>query len=89
MLCAEANEPTEQSAASTVARPTLEIPGRDGLFEFVSDFILCFGFSIFTIRVYLGACRFALIFLRACFVCRFALNSARFNFLPKFITSYV
>ncbi len=46
-------------------------------------------FSIFTIRVYLGACRFALIFLRACFVCRFALNSARFSFLPKFIISYV
>lgn len=39
--------------------------------------------------VYLGACRFALIFLRAFLVCRFALNSARFSFLPKFITSYV
>lgn len=39
--------------------------------------------------VYLGACRFALIFLRAFLVCRFTLNSARFSFLPKFITSYV
>jgi len=39
--------------------------------------------------VYLGVCRFALIFLRAFLVCRFALNSARFSFLPKFITSYV
>lgn len=39
--------------------------------------------------VYLGACRFALIFLRAFLVCRLALNSARFSFLPKFITSYV
>ena len=51
--CAEANEPTEQSAASTVARPTLEVPGRDGLFEFVSGIMFRFGFSIFTILFFL------------------------------------
>ena len=39
--------------------------------------------------VYLGVWRFALIFLRAFLMCRFPLNSARFSFLPKFITSYV
>ena len=50
---------------------------------------VCLCLICFTIRVYLGACRFALIFLRPCFVFRFALNSARFSFLPKFITSYV
>ena len=57
--CAEANEPTEQSAASTVARPTLEVPGRDGLIEFVSGFIICFGYCIFTILFCseLGLCR--------------------------------
>ena len=46
---------------------------------------VCLCLICFTVRVYLGACRFALIFLRACFVCRFALNSARFNFLPKLL----
>ena len=46
-------------------------------------------FAYFSYCVYLGACRFALIFLRAFLVCRFALNSARFSFLLKFITSYV
>ena len=46
-------------------------------------------FAYYSYCVYLGVCRFALIFLRSFLICRFALNSARFSFLPKFITAYV